>query len=225
MTEEEKERVREKDRLRKAAKTVAVKEKKPSKYCCERERENNRKYKEKKRQGQSEGEAELERIENLLIKRKTRAGRSKEQIERDKVEAREGMKFEKILPFKKRRPFGRQEEYLWWKFWQKSFENKELLRKKHPEFAERFEEWEAKSKNPYAAQEEEEEYQSSMTDQEKLAEKNQKRKIERQRILEELRKPIDMPEMEKCEYELIREKNIAVIQEAMKESGLFENLN
>ena len=53
-------------------------------------------------QGQSEEEAEFERIHNLIIKRKSRARRSKEEKERDKEEAREGMRYERILPFKKR---------------------------------------------------------------------------------------------------------------------------
>ena len=53
-------------------------------------------------QGQSEEEAEFERIDNLIIKRKSRARRSKEEKERDKEEAREGMRYERILPFKKR---------------------------------------------------------------------------------------------------------------------------
>ena len=71
-------------------------------------------YKEQKRKGQTQGEAEYERIENLLIKRKSWAARSQTEKELDKQKARDGMKFERILPFKKRRPKGQREEYMWW---------------------------------------------------------------------------------------------------------------
>ena len=135
------------------------------------------------------------------------------------------MKFARILPFKQRRPKGQREEYMWWKFWQKGIENKELLRKKLPQYAEKFEQWETKSQNPYADEEKEEERQSTMTWKEKRDELNRKRKLEREKVLEELRQPIEMPDIEISEYELIREKNIAEIRKTMKESGLFEDLN
>ena len=61
-----------------------------------------------------------------------------------------------------------------------------------------------------------------MTAREKIDEKNRKDKLERQRIMEELKKPINMPEMEMSQYELIREQNIAERQKFMKESGLFD---
>ena len=108
MTEEEKQRVREKDRIRKALKrgVPSVKEKVSNAVYGPNEREHNRMYKVKRRQGQSEAETEFERIDNLLIKRKSRERRSIEERERDKKEAREGMQYERILPFKKRRPKG-----------------------------------------------------------------------------------------------------------------------
>ena len=226
MTEEEKERVREKDRIRKASKYVSLKKgKNPSIPYVKNEREHNRKYKEMKRQRQTEGEAEFERIDNLLIKRRTRAARSEEEKEADKKRAQEDMQLQKILPFKKRRPYGQREEYMWWQFWKKSFDNKELLRKKLPDFAKKFEEWDAKSENPFIVEEKEEERRLSMTAREKLDEKNRKRKLERETVLLELQKPIDMPEMEMCEYELLRERNIAERLQFMRESGLFDNLN
>ena len=110
MTEDEKQQMREKDKLRKAAKRVLTKKEKISNAeFCKRERENNRVYQEKRRKGQSEGEAEYERISNILIKRQSRAKRSAEEKERDKKEAREGMKYVKILPFKKRQPKGQRD--------------------------------------------------------------------------------------------------------------------
>ena len=87
LTEKEKSRQREKDRLRKAAKktpapanwrTLPRKGKKhPVPYT---EPERNRMYQEKRRLGRTE----FERIENLLIKRNTRANRSEEE-KRNKI--------------------------------------------------------------------------------------------------------------------------------------------
>ena len=110
MTEEEKQKMREKDRIRKASKYVSLKKgKTPSVPYIKNEKEHNRKYKELKRQRQTEGEAEFERIDNLLIKRRSRAARSEEDKEADKKRAREDMQLEKIVPFKKRRPYGQRE--------------------------------------------------------------------------------------------------------------------
>ena len=111
---------------------------------------------------------------------------------------------------------------MWWQFWKKSFDNKELLRKKLPDYAKKFEQWETKSENPFIVDEKEEERRLSMTAREKLDEKNRKRKLEREKVLQELQTPIDMPEMEMCEYELLREKNIAEIRQFMRESCLFD---
>ena len=58
----------------------------------------------------------------------------------------------------------------------------------------------------------------------KRNEKNRKCRLQREKILEKLRQPIDMPEIEMSEYELIRERNIAEIRKTMMESGLFEEL-
>ena len=88
----------------------------------------------------------------------------------------------------------------------------------------KFEEWENKSQNPYDLEEMEEERQQSMTSREKMDEKNRKCRLERLRVQEELKKPIEMPEIQMCEYELIREKNIAEMRKTMIESGLFEDL-
>ena len=42
-------------------------------------------------------------------------------------------------------------------------------------------------------------------------------------ILELLRQPIEIPQIEKSEYDQSREKNIAQIRKTMKESGLFDD--
>ena len=53
---------------------------------------------------------------------------------------------------------------------------------------------------------------------EKNAERN-----ERQREKEELKQKIELPEFEKSEYELLREKNIKEREEAMRASGWFSD--
>ena len=217
LTVEEKERIKEKDRLRKAAKRAEAKKIEETsgiikvdrrtiigeQNYLKNERENNRKYKEKMRKGQTEGEAEFERI--------------------DKKRARKDMKLERILPFKKRNPYGQSEEYMWWKFWKKNTENRKLLKKLLPDYHKKFKGWEAKSENPFSIEEKEEEKRATMTVREKLDEKNSKRKLEREMLRQELQKPIDMPEIEMSEYEILREKNIAEMKQFMRDSGLFDD--
>ena len=162
LSEEEKSRQREKDRLRKSSKKQAPaanwrslprKWKKP--YGTVRdgtvrdEQEKNREYQEKRRSGRSEAESEFERIQNLLIKRNTRAKRSDEEKIAENETAWNGMQFVPIFPFKSRRKSkGHREEYIWWKFWKTGNENKELLRTKLPEIGAKFDLWDSKSKNP-----------------------------------------------------------------------------
>ena len=133
------------------------------------------------------------------------------------------MRYERILPFKKRRPKGQREEYMWWQFWKTSLENKEIIRQRLPNYAKKFEGWQNKSLNPYDKEEKEEERQLAMTAMEKRDEKNRKCRLKREKVMEKLRQPIEMPEIEMSEYELIRERNIAEIKKTMKESGLFKD--
>ena len=62
-----------------------------------------------------------------------------------------------------------------------------------------------------------------MTAMEKRYGKNRECRLEREMVMEKLRQPIEMPEIEMSEYELIRERNIAEIKKTMKESGLFKD--
>ena len=62
-----------------------------------------------------------------------------------------------------------------------------------------------------------------MTCKERRNEKNRKHKLEREKVLELLRQPIEIPQIEKSEYDQSREKNIAQIRKTMKESGLFDD--
>ena len=89
----------------------------------------------------------------MLIKRNSRAKRSTEKKEEDKTKANKGMRMIKdqghVMKFKVRRSKGEGEEYLWWKFWNKGDSNKEILTKKLPEFAAKFQDWDQDGKGPY----------------------------------------------------------------------------
>ena len=160
MTEEEKKAVREKDRLRKAMKRSSdhvdgrtLPRPRPSNRPVYDEAEANREYKRRVKDSRSEEEHEFQRIENLLIKRNSRAKRTKERKEEDKSKANEGMKKIKnmghLMKFKVRRAKGEGEEYLWWKYWNKGDSNKEILTMKLPQFSAKFQEWEKAGKSPY----------------------------------------------------------------------------
>ena len=167
MTEEEKVAAREKDRARKAAKKNesaknsdvdwrTLPRPRPADYqykAVYNEREANRQYKRRVRETRSLEEEEFEKIQNLLIKRTSRAKRTTERKEKDNDKARKGMKLladeGSIMKFKVRRTKGEKEEYLWWKFWNKGDSNKEILSKKLPQVAAKFQEWVQAGKSPY----------------------------------------------------------------------------
>ena len=214
MTEEEKARQREKDRLRKSAKKVPAPEnwrtlprkwkKPPTPYT---EPEKNRLYQENRRLRRSEAEAEYERIEKLLMMRNARAKRSDEERIEQNETAKNDMQLEPILPFESRRKSkGHKEEYLWWKFWKQGDEYKAILRTKLPEFGAKFDMWDSGSQNPYKIDEEKEEEWNGMSHCEQRYERN---KLRRKLIKEKLNQPIDMPDIELSEYEKLREQNIA----------------
>ena len=231
MTEEEKLEIREKDRLRKAKKYGSLTEeeklkqteankrkwadkkaampckKKPKKpYSYGKELDKNLLYQKNRRQEMSEAEAEFERIQNLLIKRNTRAKRTIEEKKEQDSKAKSGMQLMPFMPLKSRRQSkGQREEYLWWKFWKMGKEYEELIRTKLPEYGEKFAMWVSKSQNPYKVEEEKEEKLNSMSLREKMDERN---KLRRKLVKEQLDVPIEMPEMEQSEYEEIREQII-----------------
>ena len=167
MTEEEKEAAREKDRARKAAKRSesaknsdvdwrTLPRPKPADYqykAVYNERESNKQYKRRVRQSRSAEEGEFEKIQNLLIKRTSRAKRTAERKDEENDKARKGMKLlgdeGALRKFKVRRAKGESEEYLWWKYWNKGESNKEILFKKLPLVAAKFQEWVKAGKSPY----------------------------------------------------------------------------
>ena len=56
---------------------------------------------------------------------------------------------------------------------------------------------------------------------EKIAERNERQREKYQKIKEKLNQRIELPEFEKSEYELLREKNIKEREDAMRASGWF----
>ena len=193
------------------------------------EREHNRKYKVNMRSNQTMAEKEFERIENLLIKRRSRAARSKDQVKIDNMKAKEGMEYEKIVPFKTRRRYKCRDEYLWWRFWNNGEEFRALLRRKLPDYASKFSEWDQKKQNPYIEVDKVDEGLEIDDNKERTPEqlkqlRNERLKRRRMQIREQLNQPIEMPEFEKSEYELMRDRNIAERERMMKEAeeaGLF----
>ena len=185
--------------------------------------ERDRNYQINRRFEQTEAEKEFERVENLLIKRTSRANRTKEQIRDDNNKAREGMEFEKIVPFKTRRRYKCREEYLWWRYWNNGDEFKALLKEKLPDYASKFSEWDSKNENFYAEVDAVDEGVETDDDKERTPEqmrqlRNERLKKRRLKIREQLDQPLEMPEFEKSEYELIRERNIEEIDRLMKEA-------
>lgn len=194
------------------------------------EKEDQRKYRRDKRGKLSEAEKEYERIENLLIKRRSRSARTEAEVKSDNFKAMEGMQLERLIPFKGRRRYKCREEYLWWQYWKKGEEFKVILREKLPDFAERFTEWDSKKENPYAEVEnvdgdvDIDDGKQRTEDQMKQIRK-ERLKRRRERIREQLNQPIVLEEFEKSEYELIRDRIIAERDKMMKEaeeSGMFD---
>ena len=167
MTAEEKDAAKEKDRVRKAAKKSesaknsdvdwrTLPRPRPADYkykAVYNERESNRQYKRRVRQSRSVEEEEFEKIQNLLIKRNSRAKRTAKRKDEDNDKARKGMKLLEdegaVRKFKVRRTKGESEEYLWWKYWNKGDSNKEIVSKKLPQVAAKFQEWVQSGKSPY----------------------------------------------------------------------------
>lgn len=225
MTQEQRDEMREKDRLRKAAKRAKERsQSEPTlKQYNDNTREVNRRCQEKKRANQSEAEKEYERIENLLIKRRSRSARTKEEVESDNFKAKQGMEYERLIPFNGRRRYKCREEFHWWQYWKKGEKNKEILRKKLPEYAEKFTNWDSKKENPYAEVENVDEGVDiddgkKRSDEQMKQMRKERLQQRRMTIREQLNQPIEMEEYEKGEYELIRERIIAERDKMMKEA-------
>ena len=179
------------------------------------------KKKKQKTKKKKQKEKKEKRREKKTTKNTRR--RTKEEVESDNLKAKQGMEYERLIPFNGRRRYKCREEFHWWQYWKKGEKNKEILRKKLPEYAEKFTNWDSKKENSYA--EVENVVEGVDIDDGKKRSDEQMKQMRKERlqqrrmtIREQLNQPIEMEEYEKGEYELIRERIIAERDTMMKEA-------
>ena len=162
MSKEEKEAVKEKDRLRKrkkakgkkiVAKSSPYKLSKrnddvdnavlPSKipFSRTRERENDKLNRRKIRARMTAAEVEYDQVYNLLKMRQARLSRDGKTHLLDNLKARRSMKdlkeIGRVFAYMGRGKREKDEEVLWWSFWNKGGKFKDILTEKNPEIAAR----------------------------------------------------------------------------------------
>ena len=244
LTEEEKDEIRRKDRERKSKKKnemkienpTTSKPKKMEDYYMFDEKEHNRKYKQRVRAERSEAEVEFDKIETAIAVRKYRAD-GKEYLQWEiYLENCENEDFKKMIREKLRRdPYKKKERELfeieiWESYYDCSSENKDVLKKRKPEIFAKIED--SKREESEISEEDEEESEISEEDEE---ESEEQRIIERRRENADrakkcrerkqalLQKPIDIPDLPKSEYELLRDKNVKELEEMKRACGFFDN--
>ena len=244
LTEEEKDEIRRKDRERKSKKKnemkienpTTSKPKKMEDYYMFDEKEHNRKYKQRVRAERSEAEVEFDKIETAIAVRKYRAD-GKEYLQWEiYLENFENEDFKKMIREKLRRdPYKKKERELfeieiWESYYDCSSENKDVLKKRKPEIFAKIED--SKREESEISEEDEEESEISEEDEE---ESEEQRIIERRRENADrakkcrerkqalLQKPIDIPDLPKSEYELLRDKNVKELEEMKRACGFFDN--
>ena len=152
MPKEEKDAVREKDKLRKRRKaqekfhfisqeeiTKDREEKTP--FSRADERETDKQYRRKVRKGMTKAENEYERVYNLLKMRQERQARDGKGHLLDNLKAKQGMRDLREKgrvvgkEFMRRAKRDKDEEVLWWSYWTMGKTFKDVLMKKRPETA------------------------------------------------------------------------------------------
>ena len=244
LTEEEKDEIRRKDRERKSKKKnemkienpTTSKPKKMEDYYMFDEKEHNRKYKQRVRAERSEAEVEFDKIETAIAVRKYRAD-GKEYLQWEiYLEKCENEDFKKMMREKLRRdPYKKKERELfeieiWESYYDCSSENKDVLKKRKPEIFAKIED--SKREESEISEEDEDKSEISEEDEE---ESEEQRIIERRRENADrakkcrerkqalLQKPIDIPDLPKSEYELLRDKNVKELEEMKRACGFFDN--
>ena len=134
MSEEKKDVIREKDKLRKRKRAVAKKA-----FSRAQERENDMLYRRRVRAGMTAAEIEYEQVYNLLKQRKSRQSRDGKAHLLDNLKAKKGMRdlkeIGRVFAFMERGKREKDEEVLWWNFWIKGKQFKNILTNKQPEIA------------------------------------------------------------------------------------------
>ena len=191
------------------------------------ERERNCQYKIKMRKGRSQEQVEYDKIKDLIRKREVRKSRTKEEQNKDKEKAKEGMRQGRYYGYlgdemKRSKSKFKSIDRLWRCFWDSSDAAKELLKKKEIEIAEKLEEEDRNDPelaDKLAAEDKTQEEEIKKLNSERIKAWRKKRRMD---LLKALNEPIIMPEVEKSEYEKIRDENVRQLEEARKET--FDSL-
>ena len=150
MSKEEKDAVREKDKIRKRLKkgylyigqkesTTEKEKKKPLSLAADMERDKQ--YRRRIRKGMTQAENEYERVDNILKMRQMRQARDGRKHLLDNLKAKQGMRDlrekGRVIgkEFMRRAKREKQEEDLWWNYWSKGKMFKDVLMIKRPETA------------------------------------------------------------------------------------------
>ena len=228
MSEEFNDMEKELDRKRKTLERIQERQRKGVKKNAhltgyqKNEREQNRQYKKKMRNSRSEEEAGYDNLKLLLRMRDLRKSRTKEQHIQDKAKAKEGMRnigyfgFAKDFHKRSKTKF-KDVDRLWRDFWDSSIEAKKLLKEREPEIAKRLEEEDEIEPDiaiRLAQEDQAKEAELKKANAERIKAWRKKKRLELQKALNE---PIILPELEKSEYERIRDENVRQLEEARKE--------
>ena len=235
LTEDEKEEIRRKDRERKSMKRKEIGNKNPTTskqkkniedYYMYNEKEHNRNYKRRVRAERSEAEAEFDKIETAIAVRKYRAEGKEylqgeiylENCEKEEYKKMSREKFRRD-PYKKK---GREVEEIdiWVSYYDGSSENKDVLKKRKPDIFAKIEDRKKEECEISEEDDEEsEEQRMQMLERRKENAARMKRCRDRKQVL--LQTPIDLPELPKSEYELLRDKNVKELEEMRRACGFF----
>ena len=134
MSEEQKEVIREKDKLQKRKRALGKKA-----LTCAQEREKDMLHRRRVRAGMTATEIEYEQVYNILKQRKSRQSRDGKAHLLDNLKAKKGMRdlkeIGRVFAFMERGRREKDEEVLWWNFWIKGKQFKDILTNKQPEIA------------------------------------------------------------------------------------------
>ena len=145
MSPEEKDALKEKDKLRKRKKALEKKINSPNEeipkkvFSRSKERENDKLHRRRVRNGMTVAEIEYDQIYNRLRLRHSRQLRDGKAHLLDNLKAKKGMRDMKeigrVFAFMERGKREKDEEVLWWIFWNKGKQFKDIVSKKNPEIA------------------------------------------------------------------------------------------
>ena len=225
MSEEEKLKKREKDKQRKALSRAKEREREGKEknahltgYGWE-EKEKNRQYKIRIRKERTNEEIRYDNIKDLIRKREIRKNRSKEEQTKDKVKAKDGMRQARYQGYimdestRSKTKF-KDVERIWRCFWDLSDAAKQILKAKEPEIAEKLEDEDKREPDIAIRFEDEDKAREAEMKQIYLARIKAWRKKKRVELRKALDEPIIMPEVEKSEYEKVRDENVKQLEEA-----------